>query len=427
MIERKPFDMPRVAMYIWFFSPLIGGAEKQCKILSEELVKKGISVFIVTERLKDTEKFEVVNGVQVYRVSSLNWLRRLPDYIRGSFNLLYGILSGRASSAATPIPDCSRKACFANLSALKSLSKILTYRLPNYYFFISSLWLFYKKRNDFDILHIHESQEIACFGIKIARFLNKKIIIKETISGELLEFKQQFLSSLKKIARADCFIAVSDKILKDMVLLGIPKEKIRNIPNGVDMNKYMWKPVDSKEQSAVCITKINQLPNKGIDILLEAWRILVQEYNRPLKLQIFGRGNPDLFNRKAVDFKIQDYVHFAGIATNVRRSLLEASLFVLPSRREGLSNALLEAMSVGMPCVATDISGNQDLIQHGKNGLLVPAEDPRSLADAVVYMLDNPDKAKDMGADARRTMEEQYTISSVADKYIELYRELVKK
>ena len=75
-------DMPRVAMYIWFFPPFIGGAEKQCKILSEELVKKGASIFIVTERIKNTRKFEVINGIEVYRVGSLNWLRRLPAYIR---------------------------------------------------------------------------------------------------------------------------------------------------------------------------------------------------------------------------------------------------------------------------------------------------------------------------------------------------------
>ena len=406
--------LPRVAMYIWYFLPLIGGAEKQCKILSEELAKKGIPVFIVTERLRGTKKFEVINGVQVYRSSSLNWLRRLPEYVRRFFN---------------PIVKKEKEVCISErkrFGLVKWLSKILTHKIPNYYFFISSLWTFYKKRKDFDIIHIHESQEIACFGIKIAKLLNKKVVIKELISGDLLEFKEQSLGLPRRISQADCFIAISDAIARDMISLGMPEEKIKKIPNGVNLCSDKSRVSRYIEQSAICMTKINQLPNKGIDILLKAWSILAQEYNRPLKLQIFGRGDRNLFDRMIADLKIEDCVHFSGFAKDVRKSLLEASLFVLPSRREGLSNALLEAMSLGMPCIATDISGNQDLIQHNKNGLLVPSEDPEALAEAVVYMLDNPDKAKEMGASARKTIEESYAISVIADKYVELYLELVK-
>ena len=403
--------LPRVAMYIWYFLPLIGGAEKQCKILSEELAKKGTLVFIVTERLKGTKKFEIINGVQIYRVSSLNWLRRLPEYVRRQSN---------------PIIKKEKEVCISKrkrFGLVKWLSKILTHKIPNYYFFISSLWTFYKKRKDFDIIHIHESQEIACFGIKIAKLLNKKVVIKELISGDLLELKEQSLRLSKRIAQADCFIAISDAIARDMISLGIPKEKIKKIPNGVNLCSDKLK---YSKQSAICMTKINQLPNKGIDILLKAWSILAQKYNRPLKLQIFGRGDPNLFDQMVADFKIENCVHFSGFAEDVRKSLLGASLFVLPSRREGLSNALLEAMSLGMPCVVTDISGNQDLIQHDKNGLLIPSETPEALAEAVVYMLDNPGKARAMGANARKTVEENYVISTIADKYVELYRGLVK-
>ena len=215
--------LSRVAMYIWYFLPLVGGAEKQCKILSEELVKKGTLVFIVTERLKGTKKFEIINGVQIYRVSSLNWLRRLPEYVRRQSN---------------PIIKKEKEFCISErkrFGLVKWLSKILTHKIPNYYFFISSLWTFYKKRKDFDIIHIHESQEIACFGIKIAKLLNKKVVIKELISGDLLELKEQSLRLSKRIAQADCFIAISDAIARDMISLGIPKEKIKKIPNGVNL------------------------------------------------------------------------------------------------------------------------------------------------------------------------------------------------
>ena len=406
--------LSRVAMYIWYFLPLVGGAEKQCKILSEELVKKGTLVFIVTERLKGTKKFEIINGVQIYRVSSLNWLRRLPEYVRRQSN---------------PIIKKEKEVCISKrkrFGLVKWLSKILTHKIPNYYFFISSLWTFYKKRKDFDIIHIHESQEIACFGIKIAKLLNKKVVIKELISGDLLEFKEQFLGLSRRIAQADCFIAISDAISRDMISLGIPKERVKKIPNGVDLSSDIWKNNDFPERPVICMTKINQLPNKGIDVLLEAWKILVQKHNRSPNLKIYGRGNPNIFYPMLTDLKINNCVHFSGFAKDVRRTLLGASLFILPSRREGLSNSLLEAMSLGMPCIATDISGNQDLIQHGKSGLLVSSGNANALADAVIYMLDNPGKAKEMGYNARTTIEQQYNISYIADRYIELYRELIK-
>jgi glycosyltransferase involved in cell wall biosynthesis len=406
--KEKDFNMPRIAMYIWFFAPFVGGAEKQCKILSGELVKKGIPVFIVTERLKGTKKYEIMNGIPLYRVSGLNWLRRLPDQARR----LFGLTAKKES----------RVRGINRFSMVKWFSRILTYKVPNYYFFISSLWTFYKKRKDFEILHIHESQDIACFGIKIAKLLNKKVIIKELISGDLLESPDL----LKNISKADCFIAISDEISDNMISMGLPKERVKKIPNGVDLSSDMWKNDCCSERPVMCMTKINQLPNKGIDVLLEAWSILVHEYSKPLKLQIFGRGNPDLFDRMLADFSIKDHVRFSGFSNDVRKNLLGASLFVLPSRREGLSNSLLEAMSIGIPCIATDISGNRDLIRHGKNGLLVLSEDPKSLADGVMYMLDNPDKARSMGEEAKKTVKENYAISTIADKYVQLYLELVK-
>ena len=419
-MNKRPFNMPRIAMYIWYFLPLVGGAEKQCKILSEELVKKGVSLFIITERLKGTKKFEIMSGIEVYRVSGLNRLRRLPDHVKKVFNL-----ATCHCEEPKATKQSQKRDCFASLAMtiLKSLSKFLTYKLPNYYFFLSSLLIFYRKRKDFDIIHIHESQDIACFGIRIARLLKKKVIIKELISGDIEELKGQSVSLLKRIAMADCFIAISGAILRGMISLGMPKEKIKKIPNGVNLYPDVWKNSDNP---AICLTKINQLPNKGVDVLLKAWSILVNQHKKPLKLKVFGRGNPNLFDSMLTDLKIKDSVYFSGFAKDVKKVLLDSSLFVLPSRREGLSNSLLEAMSIGMPCIATDISGNQDLIQHGKNGLLVPSGDANALADAVIYMLDNPDKAKDMGYNARTTIEQQYKISTVADRYVELYRELIK-
>src|SRR6185295_19042114 len=90
-------------------------------------------------------------------------------------------------------------------------------------------------------------------------------------------------------------------------------------------------------------------------------------------------------------------VRFLGKQKDIGSLLDESDLFVLPSRREGMSNALMEAMLREMPCIATDISGNQDLIVNGEHGLLVPPADSHALASAIIYMIQHPDEAYRMG------------------------------
>ena len=101
--------------------------------------------------------------------------------------------------------------------------------------------------------------------------------------------------------------------------------------------------------------------------------------------------------------------------------MLAADIFVLPSRREGMPNVLMEAMMRALPCVATDISGCQDLIDHNVNGLLVPAADITSLAQNIIFMLTNRTMAAKMGANARQTIIQSYNIEDIADKYAALY------
>jgi glycosyltransferase involved in cell wall biosynthesis/SAM-dependent methyltransferase len=404
--EKTITESPRVAMYIWRFAPFMGGAERQCRILAEELSKKGMPVFVVTERTKGTRKTEDINNVRVYRVGSLDRLRRQKEVYRPLF--------GEQKNKSVVI---------------RRVSRFLTETIPNCYFFLSSLWFFYKRRDQFDIIHVHSADWVACYAVRIARLLRKKIVVKETNAGDFMTFKRQAAMSMKKAAQADMFIAVSTKIFSDLVSLGIPKERIRRIANGVNMDAHTlkWNYDDSDKQSLVCVTKLNQLPNKGIDVLFSALAILVGEHKRSLRLRLVGRGNPAFLEPIADSLGIRENISFLGPMDNVMPCLLSSRLFVLPSRGEGLSNALLEAMSLGIPCVATDISGSQDLIRNRVNGLLVPSENAQALAEAIAFMLDNPAEAARMGLNAMNTIKEGYTMTAVADEYIRLYKELASK
>jgi glycosyltransferase involved in cell wall biosynthesis len=127
----------------------------------------------------------------------------------------------------------------------------------------------------------------------------------------------------------------------------------------------------------------------------------------------------------AEQLEITDRVLFHGQTDNVLTHLQEADLFVLPSRAEGLSNALLEAMSCGLPVVVSAIPGNVDVIDHNQNGLRFTVDDPDALAQILTSLLTNANQRKRLGRQARQTVERRYSLSAVADQYIDLYRDLM--
>ena len=117
-----------------------------------------------------------------------------------------------------------------------------------------------------------------------------------------------------------------------------------------------------------------------------------------------------------------------------------ADLFVLPSRTEGLSNALLEAMSYGLPCIATKVGGNIELMGEdedkmigsgnfvvAKNGLLVNPDDVEGLSQAMLYLIRNGMKREELGNQARLSIQENYSIDLIADKYIGLYQRMLNR
>ena len=99
---------------------------------------------------------------------------------------------------------------------------------------------------------------------------------------------------------------------------------------------------------------------------------------------------------------------------------------VLPSRWEGMPNALLEGMACGLPCVATRVSGSEDIIQHGVNGLLVESEDYQNMAQALLTLLRDPGLAQKYGRNARETVERQYSFEQVMDRYVQLYQRITE-
>jgi glycosyltransferase involved in cell wall biosynthesis len=174
---------------------------------------------------------------------------------------------------------------------------------------------------------------------------------------------------------------------------------------------------------------------KGIDILLKAWAHVIGQEKDP-KLIILGDGILERELKKlSKSLGVKESVDFIRMAQNVADYLKNGDLFVLPSRTEGLSNALLEAMSHGLPCIATNVGGNIELfgenshkeIMFGKfliarNGLLTNPEDIEGLSEAMLYLIRNSKERETMGKLGRQHIQENYSIDLIADRYIELYQ-----
>ena len=122
---------------------------------------------------------------------------------------------------------------------------------------------------------------------------------------------------------------------------------------------------------------------------------------------------------------LNDCVHFAGEQKDIRPYLRSFDGFVLTSRWEGLPIVLLEAMASRLPIVATDIPGTRELVIHEENGLLVPCGDHARMADAIVNILSDPERARRMGLRGREMVEESYTEEKMCRKVVDLYLRLL--
>jgi glycosyltransferase involved in cell wall biosynthesis len=191
------------------------------------------------------------------------------------------------------------------------------------------------------------------------------------------------------------------------------------IPTGIDSHGYEC-VIKSDNRDDCTVTYIGRLESvKGVDDFLAAAVPLKKEYQR-LHIQVVGwyRDNHPLVT------KYRDTVDFTGLRDDIPDILKETDLFVLPSYSEGLSNALMEAMSSGCACIATEVGGNRFLIQNGVSGFLYPSGDRAMLQAHIRRLIDDTSKRQMMGRAARERIEKEFDWKVVEKKYATLFAEL---
>ncbi len=231
----------------------------------------------------------------------------------------------------------------------------------------------------------------------------------------------------------DAVTAVSARVAEHVRNVdGVPAPKVHIIYNGLDVAPLVAETATSMDvvDRKLLITTVGNIRRvKGHDLFVQAaaevskWHpdaqflvagdILEAEYFDTLAQQVEVLGLSETFR-------------FVGRISDLQDYLKDASIFVLPSRSEGFSNALVEAMAAGVPAVATDVGGNAEAIQDGQNGLLIPPEDADALAQAIGRLLDDPHLALRLGRAGRRTVQDRFSADAMMQRITDLYRTLLR-
>lgn len=155
---------------------------------------------------------------------------------------------------------------------------------------------------------------------------------------------------------------------------------------------------------------------KNHKLLIDAFAGVYRDHP-DYSIDIYGEGSMRDELQAYIDEKgLRDLVHLCGKVDNVPERIRDAYMFVLPSDYEGLSNALLEAMGIGLPCITTNCAGSDDAIRDGENGLIVPIRDRDAMEKAIRKLIEEPEKAEEMGKKARASMS-RYKVKNVLEQW----------
>jgi glycosyltransferase involved in cell wall biosynthesis len=250
--------------------------------------------------------------------------------------------------------------------------------------------------------------------------------------------------------RAEAVVGTSSALIDSCRSVGIDAGKVVRIPNGVDLD--LFRPLGSEERTSLkralglqaerrhIIFVGSAKHRKGIDILTRAF-IRIAQCLDDVELLIvgpsdFGDRSRHAPARRQLITELQheleragcsSRVHWLGRVDNVHAYLQAADLFCLPTRREGLPNAVMEAMAAGLPVVAAHLEGvTTDLVLSAQEGILIPGDDPQQYAEALLGLLADPARAQEMGSRARARIVREFGGASVAQRYATLYQALVE-
>jgi L-malate glycosyltransferase len=228
----------------------------------------------------------------------------------------------------------------------------------------------------------------------------------------------------------DAVFAVSEQVRKHCIEAdGIEPARVQTIYNGLNFGDWNTAARPTKASGKTLVTTVGNIRRvKGHDIFIKTAALILAQFPE-VSFSIAGDVlENDYFlelQNLVRDLNLSDHFHFVGGITNLGDHLAAADIFVLPSRSEGFSNAIVEAMAAALPVVATNVGGNAEAVEDGVTGLIVPPEDPTALSAAIARLLSDPSQARAMGIAGKARAAEHFTTEAMMSRIAAIYRDLL--
>lgn len=367
-------------MILHAYYPIVGGAELQLKALMPLLLQRGIEPMVLVRRSPGLSAFEVVDGVPVHR-----------------------------------LPAFGPKPLAASLFVVAALLKLRAFR-PQ-------------------VIHAFDLMSPTTVALLAKRLWGTPVIAKVLSGGpqgdiDRLSHRPNGAARLRSLAaQVDRFVVISQEIAAELDAIGARPEQRAFIPNGVDLQRFSPASAQQKSEARrllgldphgrMILSVGRVIHEKRPANLLAVWPSLAQRF--PDAFLVWAGGGNML---DAMRVQTTPRAFFVGQSERVNLYLQAADVFVLPSAREGLSNALLEALASGLPCAATAIGAAPELIRSGESGLLMPPDDLPALEQALVTLLTDADLRSQLGQAGRQAALRAYSLQATAQKLVDLYRTL---
>lgn len=376
------------------YYPAIGGAENQVKSISEELVRRGHKVSVITT--SSVSVLDVPSLFHPFRRKKMNI--RKDEEIEGVGVHRYDALFR-----------------FYGFLVTTPLRKLLTEKADivhayGFYITTSLVAMMIAKQRSIPFLLTANDATVSLYGSPAKRAFSN--IFNLTL-GKLL-----ILNSAK-------LIAVSRTNAEDIAKVGATKEKIRIIPNGIKMERFVNANLDDRGKSGPIVLYVGRISeDKGIECLLRAAPSVLRQFPNT-EFLIVGEDYGYLNNLKSLvnSLGIEKSVIFTGRLTN--RRLVDvyrsADVFVLPSELEAFGIVVIEAMASGVPIIVSNCGGMKNIVEDGMNGLIFDVGDARQLADKIRLLISDEELRSRLAENGRETVRERYTIEKVVDTLERLY------
>lgn len=236
------------------------------------------------------------------------------------------------------------------------------------------------------------------------RYAGAPIIVSERADPSRISGVKQFL--LKRLVKyASGFVFQTEDACK-WYKPYIQNAKVKVIPNAVN-GEFIRNDLQTVQRGKKIAAVGRFTDQKNFELLINAFA-RVHTDHPDYELFLYGDGpKRERYMQLADSLNLTDHIHMPGYVNNIGTELSDAALFVLSSDFEGIPNSLMEAMALGIPCVSTDcpVGGPRSLINSGDNGILVPAGSVEDMANAMLFVINDPENAQELGRNAKKIIE----------------------